>query len=427
MKTVTFNELKDYRRTLLDVDRQVFDTVQTIIEDVRKNGDAAVKKYTKKFDTPNIDDLNLVVSRREIDDAIKYVESEMAEVFRCFLKAADNIEEFHYAQKEESWASSSRKNICGMLILPIERVGLYVPGWKGFYPSSAIMNIVPAKVAGVNELIISTPPDKEGKVNPLLLALADRLGADRIIKAGGAQAIAAMAFGTESVPNVYKITGPGNSYVTAAKRLVSGVVGIDSLAGPSEVVVFADNSANPEWVAIDLCAQAEHTDDTTSILISTSADFIAKVNAELDRIIPSLERSDIIKKSIETNSMAIVVDTIEDGFDIANRIAPEHIEIMLNYDEEKALNMVKNAGAIFLGHHTPVAVGDYYYGPNHVLPTNGTATFSSPLGVYDFVKRTSFMGVTSEYLKEHGKNIETMANFEGFSAHALSVKVRREV
>lgn len=448
MKILNYNELKNYKRAMSEIDKSIFNTVEAIVDDVRANGDDAVIKYTcynsdewidfaqrvnkdksvfsysRKFDKVDDTNFRLVATPEEIKNAKIKVQSDMPELYQYFLKAAANIEEFHYAQKEESWASTSNKNLCGMIISPIEKAGLYVPGGQGFYPSSMLMNIIPAKVAGVRKLTVATPPQPDGTVNPLLLALADELGVDRIIKAGGAQVIAGLAYGTESIPKVYKITGPGNIYIAVAKRLVSGIVGIDSIAGPSEVVVFADKSANPEWVAVDLCAQAEHSDDTTSILISPDRDFIDKVNIEIEKLLPTLSRRDIIQKSFDSNSYTVHVNTLDEGFDIVQRIAPEHIEIMLDIDDETALNKTKNAGAIFIGEFTPVPVGDYYFGPNHVLPTNGTAVFSSPLGVYDFIRRTSFISVTEDYIRQNGEAIEAMANFEGFTAHGLSVRKR---
>ena len=317
-------------------------------------------------------------------------------------------------------------NLFGQLILPVEKVGVYVPGWKAFYPSSVLMNIIPAKVAGVDEVVICTPPNIHGKANPLVLTLARELGASKVYKLGGAQAIAALAYGTESVAPVSKITGPGNIYVATAKRLVSGFVGIDSIAGPSEVVLLADQSADPELVAIDLCAQAEHDESTAVFLISPSRSFIDQVNMILDRLVPTLERRHFIEPALNLNSFAVAVDDIEQAFDIVNRIAPEHLEVMLDMDSSELFTRIRNAGAIFIGNYSPVATGDYYCGPNHILPTNGTSVFSSPLGVYDFIKRSSFLSISESYFREKGPEIEAMARFEGLEAHALSVRKRLE-
>ncbi len=425
MKRMSYSELKNYKRSMNEIEQKYFDIAAEVIENVRKNGDAALIEYARKFDKVEAHDYSIAVTEKEIEEARELTEKNYSDVSRYFLNAAKNIREFHKKQKEEGFLYKKKGCLYGMKFSPLERAGLYVPGGSAFYPSTVLMNVIPAKIAGVPEIYISTPPGRDGRIkNPLSIALAAELGVTRIFKTGGAQAIAAMAYGTETVPAVSKIMGPGNIYVAAAKLLVMGHVGIDSIAGPSEVVIFADDSANPDWIALDLCAQAEHTGDNTVILISTSENLIHKTEKALAEIIPDLPRNELIKKSINENAYAVTVGNYDEGFDIVNRIAPEHVEVMIKMDANKIISRIQNAGALFIGNWSPVASGDYYAGPNHVIPTNGTAVFSSPLGVYDFVKRTSFISLTKKYIKENGNEIAAMAEFEELQAHAESIKKR---
>jgi histidinol dehydrogenase len=412
-----------YRRSLAEIDKKILDRVAEIIDEVRERGDDALIDFTREFDRVE-GDFQIEATDEEFDDARAQVRAEHGDILRYFLNAADNIRRFHERQRESSWMYTDNGNLFGQMITPIDRAGVYVPGGKAFYPSSVLMNIIPAKTAGVPEIVICTPPLKNGSANPMVLTLAKELGAERVFKVGGAQAIAALTYGTETVPSVAKITGPGNIYVATAKRLVSGMVGIDSIAGPSEVVVLADHSADPELAAIDLCAQAEHDENNAVFLISPSRNFIDQVNRCLDSIIPTLERRHIIEASLNLHSFAVAVDDLDQAFDIVNRIAPEHIEVMMDMDSTEIFTRIHNAGAIFIGNFSPVATGDYYCGPNHILPTKGTARYSSPLGVYDFIKRSSFLSLSESYLKEKGDEIEQIALFEGFEAHALSVRKR---
>jgi histidinol dehydrogenase len=423
MKVVTPESLRMYRRSSGETDKEILTRVAEIIDEVRERGDEALMEFSREFDRVEGDFL-MEVTDEEFDDARAQVRAEHGDILRYFLNAADNIRRYHERQRESSWMFTENGNLFGQMITPVDRAGVYVPGGKAFYPSSVLMNIIPAKAAGVPEIIISTPPSRKGTANPMVLTLARELGADRVFKLGGAHAIAALAYGTQTVPQVAKITGPGNIYVATAKRLVSGVVGIDSIAGPSEVVVLADHSADPELAAIDLCAQAEHDENNAVFLISPSRNFIDQVNRSLDKIIPTLERRHIIETSLDLHSFAVAVDDLDQAFDIVNRIAPEHIEVMMDMDSTEIFTRIRNAGAIFIGNFSPVASGDYYCGPNHILPTSGAARFSSPLGVYDFMKRSSFLSISEGYLKEKGEEIEQMALFEGFDAHALSVRMR---
>ena len=424
MKIIEYKDFKDYKRSAADMDKKIIDTVSEIIGNVRANGDCALIEYAKKFDRVESESFSIEVTEKEKETALRFVEREQSEILECFLNAAENIRAYHNKQKEESWFYSKDKNLYGQLIKPLESVGVYVPGGKAIYPSTVLMDLIPASVAGVKEIVLSSPPDINGEVNPFIIALGVMLGAGKIIKAGGAQAIAALAFGTETVRPVSKIVGPGNAYVASAKRLVMGYVGIDSIAGPSEVVIFADDSANPELIAVDMCAQAEHDADTTAILIAMSETLIPRVQKEIERLIPTLSRREIIEKSFNENAMAIKVNSIEEGFNIINRLAPEHAEFQLSIDTKEILEKTQNAGALFIGRWTPVAAGDYYAGTNHVLPTYGTALFSSPLGVYDFVKRSSFLSLSEGYINEKGSEIDKMARFEKLDAHALSVTIR---
>ncbi|MGC8764392.1 MAG: histidinol dehydrogenase [Brevinematia bacterium] len=422
----TYEQLRNYRRNTREIDRSIIESVEKIIKDVKENGDEAILKYSKLFDGVKVEKFEFLVTEEEINNALKEVEKNSSELLELFLEAAENIKDFHIRQKQESYFYYRDGGLFGLRFTPLSSVLTYVPGGKAFYPSTAIMNIVPAKIAGVNEIIMTTPPSSDGGVkNPLAIAIATRLGVNKIYKLGGAHAIAGFAFGTESLPSVSKIVGPGNVYVATAKQLLSGLVGIDSIAGPSEVVTFADETANPEWVAADLCAQAEHTGDNTVILISTSKGFIQKVEHALEKMVEGLRRSELVKNSLNNYAMAVFVENYDQGFEIINMVAPEHVEVMIHMDTFEILKNIKNAGAIFIGEYTPVALGDYFAGPNHVIPTNGTAVFSSPLGVYDFIKKSSFLSVNREYIERNATRVAKLAYSEGLEAHALSVLVRK--
>ncbi|WP_022778558.1 histidinol dehydrogenase [Butyrivibrio sp. AE3009] len=396
-------------------------TVNEIITNIRNNGDSALFDYTKKFDKCDITADNILVTRAEIDEAYKKLAPKFVEVMK---KSAENIRVFHEKQKRNSWIDTKEDgSILGQRILPIEISGVYVPGGKAAYPSSVLMNVVPAKVAGVERIVMCTPPGKDGSVNPGTLVAADIAGVTEVYKVGGAQAIAAMAFGTESVPKVDKITGPGNIFVALAKKACFGHVSIDSIAGPSEILVLADETANPRYVAADLLSQAEHDEMASAILVTTSADLAEKVSSEIDEFLKTLSRSDIIKKSLDNYGYIFVADNMEDAIDAANAVASEHLEIITKNPFE-VMTKIKNAGAIFLGEYSSEPLGDYYAGPNHILPTNRTARFFSPLNVDDFMKKTSIIAYSREGLEKVHKDIELFAKEEGLTAHANSISVR---
>ncbi len=400
----------------------VSQTVTEIIEDVKKNGDTALYKYCEKFDKVKLSSLE--VSPEEIEEAFENVEPEFIEILE---KAAKNIREFHTAQKRNSFVVDTEKNgvVIGQKVIPIEKAGLYVPGGTAAYPSTVLMDSIPAKIAGCKEICICTPPSSDGKVNPVILASAKIAGVDRIFKVGGAQAIAALAYGTETVSRVDKIVGPGNAFVAEAKRQVYGMVSIDMIAGPSEILVIADKNSDPVFVAADLLSQAEHDKNASAVLVTESKDLAEAVCVELERQIPLLEREEIARISIDNNGKIIVAPDIETGIKIANEIAPEHLELCLD-DPFQYLDSIKNAGSIFMGRYCPEALGDYFAGPNHTLPTSGTARFSSPLSVDDFVKKTQFTYYTKDALEEVYKDIAYFAEKEGLGAHAKSATVRFE-
>ena len=397
-------------------------TVSEIIENVRENGDAAIFDYTKRFDGADIDEGNIMVTDAEVEEAYKLVSPELIDIIR---KAMVNIRSFHEKQKQRSWFDSSEGILLGQKVTPLQRVGVYVPGGKAVYPSSVLMNVIPAKVAGVDEIIMTTPCDKEGKVYPSTLVSAKEAGVDKIYKCGGAQAIAAMAFGTKSVPKVDKIVGPGNIYVALAKKAVFGHVSIDSVAGPSEILVLADESANPRFVAADLLSQAEHDEMASAILVTTSEDLAKKVSDEIDGFLKVLSRSEIIAKSLDNYGYILIADNMQDAIDCANEIASEHLEIV-TVNPFDTMTRIRNAGAIFLGEYSSEPLGDYFAGPNHVLPTNGTAKFFSALSVDDFIKKSSIISYSKERLEEVYKDIAAFADCEKLTAHANSVKVRFE-
>ena len=398
-------------------------TVNEIIENVKANGDKAVFEYTLKFDKFTLTPENIKVTREEIEEAYSKLDAKLIEVIR---QSAENIRTFHTKQLRNSWFDAKEDGtILGMKITPIAKAGVYVPGGKAAYPSSVLMNVIPAKVAGVGEIVMTTPPGADGKVNPGTLVAADIAGVDTIYKVGGAQAIAALAFGTDSIPKVDKITGPGNIFVALAKKAVYGYVSIDSIAGPSEILVLADETANARYVAADLLSQAEHDELASAILITTSEELAQKVSAEVDGFVKVLSRAEIIQKSLDNYGYILLAETMEDAIDAANEIASEHLEI-LTKNPFDTMTRIKNAGAIFLGEYASEPLGDYFAGPNHILPTNGTAKFFSPVNVDDFIKKTSIISYSEQALKKVHENIELFAESEGLTAHANSIKVRFE-
>lgn len=398
-------------------------SVNEIIANVRSNGDQAVFDYTQKFDGATVTADNIEVTEDEIAEAYELVDQKLLEVIR---KAKENIRVYHEKQKQYSWFDSSIPGtMLGQKVTPIAKAGVYVPGGKAVYPSSVLMNIMPAKVAGVEEIIMTTPCNKAGKVNPSTLVAAKEAGADRVFKVGGAQAIAALAFGTESIPKVDKIVGPGNIYVALAKKAVFGHVSIDSIAGPSEILVLADETANPRFVAADLLSQAEHDELASAILITTSEKLAEEVSKEVDGFCEVLSRKAIIEKSLENYGYILIAPDLDTAIETANEIASEHMEIVTANPFE-VMTKIKNAGAIFLGEYSSEPLGDYFAGPNHVLPTNGTAKFFSPLNVDDFVKKSSIIYYSKDALKAIHNDIETFAQAEGLTAHANSIAVRFE-
>lgn len=397
--------------------------VAEILENVKKNGDKAVFDYTLRFDKAQISEENVRVTDEEIEEAYALVAPKLIEVIR---KALVNIRDYHMKQKTYSWFDSTANGtILGQKVTPLETVGVYVPGGKAVYPSSVLMNIVPAKVAGVDKIIMATPPAADGKVNPSTLVAAKEAGVDEIYKAGGAQAIGALAYGTKCIPKVDKIVGPGNIYVALAKKAVYGHVSIDSIAGPSEILVLADETANPRFVAADLLSQAEHDEMASAILITTSEELAKQVSAEVDGFVKELSRREIIQKSLDNYGYILVADTMGDAIDTANAIASEHLEIVTKNPFD-TMTKIRNAGAIFLGEYSSEPLGDYFAGPNHVLPTNGTAKFFSPLSVDDFIKKSSIISYSREALEAIHKDIEDFAASEQLTAHANSIKVRFE-
>ncbi len=393
--------------------------VSKIIRDVRKNGDKTLLAYTKKFDKALFTTRTMKVSRREFEAASRKAD---APVVRAMEKSAARIIRFHKKQKETSWLKPENGATLGQLIRPLESAGIYIPGGKASYPSSVLMNALPARIAGVKRIAMATPAPN-GELNPHILVAAEIAGVDEVYKIGGAQAIAALAYGTKTVRPVDKIVGPGNVFVAEAKRQVFGKVDIDMIAGPSEILVIADGSADPKFVAADLLSQAEHDENAYPILVTTSRVLAARVERELEAQTKTLQRSAIIRKCLRRNCFAFLVGSLNEAFDLANRIAPEHLELQIK-NAGKYIDKVVNAGALFIGPWTPEALGDYAAGPNHTLPTGGTARFSSPLGVYDFIKRTSLLSFSEKGLKRLAKNVIAIAKEEGFSAHARAVEIR---
>ena len=395
--------------------------VADIIENVKQNGDKAVREYCLKFDKAQLD--SLLVSPEEMAEAKALVEPEF---YNILEKAAENIRVFHEKQKRNSFIINDRPGIVmGQKVIPMDKAGLYVPGGTAAYPSTVLMDAIPAKIAGVKEVVIVTPPNAEGKINPYILAAAQVAGVDKIFKTGGAQAIAALAFGTESIPKVDKIVGPGNAFVAEAKKQVYGIVSIDMIAGPSEILIVADGKSNPRHVAADLLSQAEHDVMASAVLVTDCMDFAKAVQAELEVQIPLLERAQIARASIDDNGKIIVADTLDAAIEIANEIAPEHLELCVDNPFDY-LDAIRHAGSIFMGRNCPEALGDYFAGPNHTLPTSGTAKFSSPLSVDDFVKKTQYTYFTRDALAAIAKDVYTFATKEGLTAHAKSAIIRTE-
>ena len=396
--------------------------VNAIIEEVRNNRDQAVFNYTKQFDGADINAGNILVTEEEIAEAYEQVDTTLLAVIR---KSLVNIKKYHEKQVQNSWFTTEDGIILGQKVTALAMVGVYVPGGKAVYPSSVLMNVLPAKVAGVDRIVMCTPPGKDGKVYPSTLVAAKEAGVDEIYKVGGAQAIAAMAFGTESVPKVDKIVGPGNIYVALAKKAVFGYVSIDSIAGPSEILVLADETANPRYVAADLLSQAEHDEMASAILITTSPKLAEEVSAEIDQFVVELSRKEIIQKSLDNYGYILVADNMEEAIDTVNAIASEHMEIV-TADPFHVMTKIRNAGAIFIGEYSSEPLGDYFAGPNHVLPTNGTAKFFSALSVDDFIKKSSIISYSREALEKVHKDIEQFAECEKLTAHANSIRVRFE-
>ncbi|PIC76472.1 histidinol dehydrogenase [Sporosarcina sp. P19] len=406
----------DSNQTDLEFDRNVL----SIIDQVRSEGDQAVLDFTERFDGVKLD--SLIVTEEEINEAEQAVTDDF---YRALRSAKERITTYHEAQKEQSWFLNPNEGIMlGQKVTPIDSVGLYVPGGKAAYPSTVLMNALPAKIAGVGRISMVTPPQRDGKINPYVLVAAKEAGVDRIYKVGGAQAIAALAYGTETIEKVVKITGPGNAYVARAKKWVFGDVAIDMIAGPSEICVVADAHTHPIYAAADLLSQAEHDERAAAVCITTSEAFAAELSKEVERQLAELDRKEIATQSIEQFGRIIIVDSLKEAFDIVNRLAPEHLELMIDQPMEH-LAAIRNAGAIFLGQHSPEALGDYMAGPNHTLPTSGTAAFSSPLGVYDFMKKSSIIYYSENALAEVADDVITLADAEQLTGHANSIKVRK--
>ncbi|WP_370475590.1 histidinol dehydrogenase [Sporosarcina pasteurii] len=402
-------------------DETINRSVRDIIQQVRERGDEALVAYTAKFDHVQI--TNLTVSKEEIEEARDSVGKSFIQAIQRAIK---NIKGFHEEQREKTWLTNPSEGVMlGQKVTPLESVGIYVPGGKAAYPSTVLMNAIPAKIAGVKQIAITTPVQEDGKVNPYVLTAAAEVGVETIYKVGGAQAIAALAYGTETVGKVVKIVGPGNAYVACAKKWVFGDVAIDMIAGPSEICIVADESANPKYAAADLLSQAEHDEGASAICITTSDLFAEALQLEIQQQMENAERKAIIEQSITNQGRIVVTESLAEAYELVNELAPEHLQLMIENPMEKLSN-IRNAGAIFLGNHSPEALGDYLAGPNHTLPTSGTSTFSSPLGVYDFVKKTSIIHYSAAALNEVADDIITIANAEGLYAHANSIAIRKE-
>jgi histidinol dehydrogenase len=403
-------------------DQSVVETVSKVIAEIRSRGDDALLEYTNQFDRRSATIASLEISKDELDAALKRISKKLREGLE---HAAKRVREFHEKQKQTTWTyEDDEGNVLGQKVTPLDRVGVYVPGGKAAYPSSVLMNVIPAHVAGVEEIVMVVPTPDDVR-NDLVLAAAAIAGVTRVFSIGGAQAVAALAYGTELVPKVDKIVGPGNIYVATAKREVFGVVGIDMIAGPSEVVIVADSSANPDWVAMDMFAQAEHDELASAILISPDADFISQVEKSIERLLPEMERAEIIKAALSNNSAIIKVNDLNQAIDVVNTIAPEHLELAVS-DPDALLDDIRHAGAIFMGHYSAESLGDYCAGPNHVLPTARTARFSSPLGVYDFQKQSSIIKCNSQSVTSIAETATVLAHGESLTAHARSAEYRRD-
>lgn len=399
----------------------VADKVAEILRNVRERGDEALREYTERYDHAKPE--SITVTPAEMEEALTTVDPDF---FRILEEAAANIRKFHSRQVRNSFIINDEDGILmGQKVIPVDRAGLYVPGGTAVYPSTVLMDVIPAKIAGVKEVVLTTPPGPDGKINPAILAAASVAGADRIVKAGGAQAIAALAYGTESVPKVDKIVGPGNAYVAEAKRQVYGMVSIDMIAGPSEILVVADGASNPAHVAADMLSQAEHDKVASAVLVTDSAELAEQVSAEIEKQIPQLIRAEIARASIDNNGKIIVAEDLKAAIEIANEIAPEHLELCVN-DPFDYLDSIRHAGSVFLGRNCPEALGDYLAGPNHTLPTQGTARFSSPLSVDDFVKKTQYTYFTKDALARVAKDVAVFAEKEGLTGHARSAMIRCE-
>jgi len=399
------------------INQEIEQRVKVILEDVRRNGDRAVLKYTEKFDLVKLKELKI-----DRDEISKYAGKADRKAVNALKLSAKRIRTFHEMQKEESWSFAEKDAILGQVIRPIERVGVYIPGGKASYPSTVLMNVIPAQAAGVKELVLCVPTPK-GKINPYVMAAIKLLGIKEVYRIGGAQAVGAMAYGTKTIKKVDKIVGPGNIYVATAKKMVFGVVDIDMIAGPSEIIIIADDSANPSFIAADLLGQAEHDEFASSILITDSKRIAVAVDKEIEKQLTELIRKEIARKSIDNYGAIIITKGIKDSVELSNHIAPEHLEVMTK-KPTNVLPMIKNAGAIFLGEWTPEALGDYSAGPNHTLPTGGTARFSSPLGVYDFVKRSSLLSFKKEGFAKLASAVKIIAEAEGLEAHKNTIKIR---
>lgn len=400
-----------------ELDQVVLD----IIRQVKKYGDTALYDYTEKFDGVKLNDL--IVSEAEFEAARQKVEPAFLDALR---QAKENITAFHQGQIEQSWFMNQQGGVTvGQKVTPLEKVGIYIPGGKAAYPSTVLMNVIPATLAGVERIAITTPPQADGMVNPYVLTAAQETGVDVVYKVGGAQAIAALAHGTETIEKVVKIVGPGNAFVARAKKWVFGEVAIDMIAGPSEICVVADETAPPKFIAADLLSQAEHDEQASAICITTSKRLAEEVKVEVDKQTATLTRKYIIERSMDKNGNIIIVDSLDEAFSLVNKIAPEHLQLMIENPMEQ-INFVKNAGAIFIGNYSPESLGDYFAGPNHTLPTSGTAAFASPLGVYDFMKKSSIIHYSHDALRKAGDQIITLANVEGLTAHANAIKVRKD-
>lgn len=424
VKIIKDNDIEEYLSKIkirnAEDYKNIYDIVGSILQDVEVNKDEALKRYMREFDNVDLD--RLEVTEAEIDNAFKTIDKEL---LKAIKEAKNNIQAFHLKQKNTGYKFKPRGEdiLLGQLTRPIERVGIYIPGGKAAYPSTVLMNAIPAKIAGVEELIMITPPKVDGSVEDSVLAAASLAGVDRIFKVGGAQGIGALAYGTESIPRVYKITGPGNIYVAAAKRIVSGIVGTDIIAGPSEILIIADKNANPSYIAADMISQAEHDEMAVSILITDSFLLSEKVKEVLRKQLQSLKRKSIAEKSLKNQGAIITADSLEQCIDLANEIAPEHLELMVENPFD-IYEKIKNAGAIFIGEYSPEPVGDYFAGPNHTLPTSGTAKFSSALSVDDFTKKTSLIYYNEKALSESASKIICFAESEGLGGHANAIRIR---